>query len=153
MWRWLFILGLAWAADSSALGAAAEARILKVLPHYLDHESRHTLSPSLYERDAYQAHLRQHPSQQSALRFDVQWKTRSRTRERLTLRVEILSGGSGSASVTTIESQVAAPRFRSRWTSLLLTGQEFQKLGSLGAWRATLWDGSILLAEQKSFLW
>jgi hypothetical protein len=123
MWRWLFILALAWAANPG------------------------------YERDAYQAHLRQHPAQQGALRFDVQWRMRSRARERLTLRMEILSGGSGSAPVTTLQSEVTPPRFRSRWSSLLLTGEEFQKLGTLGAWRATLWDGSTLLAEQKSFLW
>ena len=34
-----------------------------------------------------------------------------------------------------------------------LSGEEYQKLGELSAWRATLWEGDRLLAEQKSFLW
>ena len=50
---------------------AAEGKIIKVLPHLLDKKGRHTLSPSLYERDAYQAKLRTHPEDISALRFDV----------------------------------------------------------------------------------
>ena len=29
----------------------------------------------------------------------------------------------------------------------------YHELGELIAWKATLWDGSKLLAEQKSFLW
>ena len=47
-----------------------------MLPHYLDKEGRHTLSPSLYERDAYQAILRQNPEKRGGMRFDVQWKAR-----------------------------------------------------------------------------
>src|SRR3954463_10186796 len=54
--------------------SAAEARIVKVLPHFLDKEGRHTLHPSLFERDGYQAHIRAHPELCSGMRFDVQWK-------------------------------------------------------------------------------
>ena len=50
------------------------ARVVKVLPHFLDLQGRHTLSPSLFERDAYQALLRKNPGQRSAVRFDVQCK-------------------------------------------------------------------------------
>ena len=42
-------------------GRAAEAatgRVLKVLPFYLDAQGRDALSPSLFDRDAYQAQLR-----------------------------------------------------------------------------------------------
>ena len=41
--------------------SAATGRVLKVLPHLLDTNGLHTLKPSLYERDAYQAYLRKHP--------------------------------------------------------------------------------------------
>ena len=60
---------------------AAEGRIVKVLPHYLDAKGRHTLAPSLYERDAYQAHLRKNPDLCKALRFDIHWKTPSDVRK------------------------------------------------------------------------
>jgi hypothetical protein len=39
------------------------------------------------------------------------------------------------------------------WDSLTLGGADYKNLGSLIAWRATLWRGDELLAEQKSFLW
>ena len=32
------------------------------------------MSPSLYERDAYQARLRAHPEHRYGMRFDVQWR-------------------------------------------------------------------------------
>ena len=44
----LFIFGIADACT-------AASKISKVLPHLLDKQGRHTLSPSLLERDAYQA--------------------------------------------------------------------------------------------------
>ena len=42
----------------STTDAARPGKISKVLPHWLDLQGRHTLSPSLLERDAYQAKLR-----------------------------------------------------------------------------------------------
>jgi hypothetical protein len=41
----------------------------------------------------------------------------------------------------------------STWSQASLTGDAYKKFGELGAWRATLWDGNNLVAEQKSFLW
>ena len=41
----------------------------------------------------------------------------------------------------------------SNWSQMKLAGENFSKLGELVAWRATLWEGDRLLAEQKSFLW
>ena len=37
---------------SAALAHAGSGKLLKVLPHFLDREGRHALSPSLFERDA-----------------------------------------------------------------------------------------------------
>src|SRR5438105_693254 len=67
----------------------ATGRVIKVLPHFIDLKGRNSLSPSLYDRDAYQAHLRQHPDQRSTMRFEVQWKSRSPVWEALKLRVEL----------------------------------------------------------------
>src|SRR6266566_9940835 len=68
---------------------ASTGNVRKVLPHFLDTNGFHTLSPSLYERDAYQAYLRQHPEKCSGLRFDVQWKTKPPTFGTLRLIVEL----------------------------------------------------------------
>ena len=68
--RWLKLLPLLiFFSGLTPESEAASAKIIKVLPHLLDRDGRHTLSPSLYERDAYQAILRAHPIQRSALRF------------------------------------------------------------------------------------
>ena len=53
---------------------AATGRVIKVLPEFLDLKGRSSLSPSLYERDAYQASLRQHTNQISTVQFQIQWK-------------------------------------------------------------------------------
>jgi hypothetical protein len=117
----------------------------------LDLRGRHTLSPSLYERDAYQAFLRQHPDQCSALRFDVNWKVPPATAARLKLRIE--ARGSKEPRPFVLDQVVERKSSRGRWTSLTLEGEDFRKAGEIIAWRASLWDGDKLIAEQKSFLW
>lgn len=132
---------------------AAEAKILKVLPHHLDAKGRHTLSPSLYERDAYQQRLRQNPRLRSGLRFDVQWKAPRHQREEIKVVVE-LRGAKGSViSSERIESSDAQFGWFSHWSSATLTGPEFRKFGDMTAWRVTLWQGDRVIDEQRSFLW
>jgi len=130
---------------------AATARLIKVLPHFLDREGRHALAPSLYERDAYQAVLRKNPRLRSGLRFDVQWKSYRATP--LKLRVE-LRGSDGKAP-TTAALEIELPRsgLFSKWSSVTIRDEDYESFGELVAWRATLWDGSTRVAEQKSFLW
>ena len=129
----------------------ATARIIKVLPHLIDHEGRHTLSPSLYERDAYQALLRHDPEKCAGLRFDVQWKAKGAARLPLLLRVEIR--GSKDAKPFILERRVQPNHWYSRWSSVTLDGASYQKTGQVIAWRTTLWGNDTLLGEQKSFLW
>src|SRR5262245_7382197 len=74
-WRARFLMALLTVALVAMSAGAAPARIIKVLPQFLDLEGRHALSPSLYDRDAYQAELRAHPEKVSGLRFAVQWNT------------------------------------------------------------------------------
>ncbi|MBI4659388.1 MAG: hypothetical protein HY735_11155 [Verrucomicrobia bacterium] len=150
-WR-ILVVPLAFALGCVSL-QAANARIIKVLPHYLDLEGRHALSPSLYERDAYQAVLRKSPEQRSALRFDVQWKAKGIEVPALTLKTELRTSKNLAAKPLVLEHSVKKPRWFSKWSALTVSGDEFRQMGDLLAWRVTLWDGERLLAEQKSFLW
>src|SRR5262249_50618017 len=129
-------------------------KVIKVLPHYLDLDGLHALTPSLYERDAYQSFLRQHPEKRSGLRVDVQWKAHGPSQTPLKLRVE-LRGSIKNQRLTqaVLEKEVHPGGWFSHWLSLPLTGEEFKNFGDLTAWHATLWDGDRLLSEQKSFLW
>jgi len=137
----------------SLAGQAGSATIKKVLPSYLDEQGRQSLSPSLYERDAYQALLRTHPEQISTLRFDVNWKARGFRHDTLVLRLELRSSGTDVAEPIVLERPVRAPHFFSAWSSIRLDPEQYTALRHLSAWRASLWRGNELLAEQKSFLW
>jgi hypothetical protein len=130
---------------------AAPPRILKVLPHLLDQEGRHTLSPSLYERDAYQAHLRKNPNQISAIRFDIQWKASAR--KNLKMRVEIRGTRDPRVSSKVLEETVKSGRWFSTWTGITLNRDALREVGEMAAWRVTLWEDGQQIAEQKSFLW
>jgi len=132
---------------------AATGRVVKVLPHFLDLKGRHALSPSLYERDAYQAQLRRHPEQRSGLRFDVLTRVRTPGAANLMLKVEIRGIAQGKLpSEKTLESAVKGGS-GSRWTAITLSRDDFKVLGEVTAWRASLWEGDQLIGEQKSFLW
>ena len=132
---------------------AAAGRVIKALPLFLDLKGHDALSPSLYDRDAYQVYLRQHADQRSAIRFDVLWKASKTGDAKLKLRVELRGiGEKGLPRQTTLE-QIVKPGFFRHWTSLTLAGEEYKNFGELVAWRVTLWSGDQLLVEQKSFLW
>lgn len=150
VWRLLMVVSLL--LCGIAAGGASGA-IKKVLPFYLDIEGRQSLSPSLYERDAYQAQLRANPEQISGLRFDVLWKGPRRTE--LTVRVELRGSRSNETTRATIEAPLryTGAGVFSRWSSVTLTGDKYQQFGELVAWRATLWWRDKLLAEERSFLW
>lgn len=137
---------------SAAVAHAGGGKVLKVLPHFLDRDGKHALSPSLYERDAYQAHLRKNPEEISALRFDVNWSAGSVKSANLKLRVET-RGGKAAAQAKVIEATVKPGWTGSAWAALTIDKDAYQQLGGVTAWRVTLWDGEAMLAEQKSFLW
>ena len=150
---------LAIIAGFACAGGAAPARIMKVLPHLLDRDGRYSLSPSLYERDAYQALLRKSPEKCAGIRFDVRWKAQAGNRVKL--RIDIR--GSTTAEPLVLEQivrlrkaslgEICSNHWYDRWTSLTLANESYQKVGEVIAWRATLWEGDKLLAERKSFLW
>lgn len=131
---------------------AAPARILKVLPHLLDEKGRHTLAPSLFERDAYQARLRDNSELVSALRFDVQWKRGDAKGKTLRMRIEARGNKAGSKMLT-VEREVRFKGVFTAWSELKVSKEQYLALGGVNAWRATLWDGDQQLHEVKSFLW
>lgn len=138
---------------SAFVAEAGEAKIIKVLPHYLDLEGRHSLSPSLYERDAYQDYLRKNRDQRSALRFDLQWKAKAAAGSNLRVRLELRTTKTHLGKPLVLEQPVKRSRWFSTWSALTIQGDAYQKVGDLIAWRATLWDGERQVAELRSYLW
>jgi hypothetical protein len=151
MKRWLMLLLLV------ALAPAAEAagpRVYKVLPQFLDVNGRASLTPSLYDRDAYQAILRRNPDKRTALRFDVQWNAPVTRTNEWKLRIELRGVPEGKQPKQAVLELPLAPHHGfSRWDSVVLKGDDYKAFGDVTAWRTTLWDGDQLLDEQKSFLW
>ena len=153
MRRLLVILLLLGSLAATFASDAVSGRVVKVLPLLLDRKGRDAVSPSLYDRDAYQVYLRQHTNEISAIRFDVLWKASNAKGAKLKLRVELRGVGAGGLPRQTTLEQSVTPGFFRRWTSLTLGGVDYKNSGELVAWRATLRRGDRLLSEQKSFLW
>ncbi len=136
-----------WAAGKSS------GKIFKVLPHFVDQKGRHSLSPSLYERDAYQALLKKTPELISTIRFDVQWNARSASKESLKLRIELRGSKLKSKNPLILEQDVLRKGIFAHWSAMVLDKEKYRDLGEVVSWRATIWAGERQLAEQKSFLW
>ena len=130
----------------------AETRVIKVLTHLVDAQDRNALAPSLYERDAYQLHLRTNPELIAGMRFEVQFKAPSGS-EPVLLRIEARGSKSGLGNAQVFEREVQPARWFSTWGRIALDKAATDALGSVVAWRATIWRGGELLAEQQSFLW
>jgi hypothetical protein len=152
--RWLKVVLLySLVTGACFAGQSAAIRILKVLPFFLDKDGRQSLSPSLYERDAYQAQLRRNPALRSALRYDVQWKAKAVDPTRLKMRLELRGSKSHTVEPFQMEQTVKPHGWFSHWSSLTIDAQTYEQLGEIIAWRITLWEGDQILTEQKSFLW
>src|SRR3954471_10065052 len=109
---------------------ASEPKIIKVLPHLVDKKGRHALSPSLYDRDAYQVYLREHPAEITALRFDVQWKAGGRTTP-LKLKIEIRGSKLDLGTTMTVQTEVEPPKFFAKWSQVSLDKETHDKLGEI----------------------
>ncbi|HKI70312.1 MAG TPA: hypothetical protein VKA67_12025, partial [Verrucomicrobiae bacterium] len=129
-----FILALAMGFLLSGFTAvAASGRVVKVLPEFLDLKGRNTVSPSLFERDAYQAYLRNHPKERSGLRFYVEYQAHH-VETPLTLRVELRGGVPGELPPKVVlEKQLKSGHWFNTWTSLDLTGAKYKDFGELMA--------------------
>ena len=153
MRRFLMVLLLLGPLSAAFAADTVTGGIVKVLPLFLDLKGRDAVSPSLFDRDAYQFYLRQHTNEVSAVRFDVLWKASNAKGLKLKLRAELRGvGADGLPRQTVLETEVTPGFFRS-WTPLTLGGGDYKHFGEIVAWRVTLWNGGTLLGEQKSFLW
>jgi len=151
LWMWFLLVGWLTAA---CCAEGATGRVIKVLPQFLDLKGRNSLTPSLQERDTYQAHLRDHTNECSGMRFNVQWKTRGQTAAPLTMRLELRGVARGDfPRRLALETPVKRRGWFSQWTWFALVGKEYEDFGKITAWRVTLWEGTQLLGEQRSFLW
>ncbi|HOC58135.1 MAG TPA: hypothetical protein PKI20_21130 [Verrucomicrobiota bacterium] len=147
------LLAAVWLA-TAVCAQAATGRVIKVLPQFLDLKGRNSLTPSLQERDTYQAYLRDHTNECSGMRFNVQWKTKGQPAAPLKLRLEVRGIARGDfPRQLTLESPVKRRGWFSQWTWFALVGREYEDFGSITAWRVTLWEGDQLLGEQRSYLW
>ena len=152
--RRLFVILILLSSLSATFAADAVAgRVIKTLPLFLDLKGRTATSPSLFDRDAYQAYLRQHTNEISAVRFDILWRASNAQDSKLKLRVELRGiGADNLPRRMTLEKEVT-PRFFRSWTSLTLGGGDYKNFGEIVAWRTTLLAGDKIIGEEKSFLW
>ncbi|MBC8002150.1 MAG: hypothetical protein H7X97_06140 [Opitutaceae bacterium] len=145
----LIAAGLLFSLEARAL----DGRVSKVLPQFIDLEGRHALSPSHFERDAYQVKLRENPALRKGLFFRVKWSAEPSDWTQVRLRVEA-RGMKGSVLQSRIlEQSVRKHGWFGSWTTLKIDAEAYQGFGDLVAWRVTLWEDNVLLGEQKSFLW
>jgi len=152
--RWPLIIFILLNSLSATLAAdAVHGRVIKTLPLFLDVKGRDAVSPSLYDRDAYQVYLRQHAGEISAVRFDVLWKASESKNAKFKLRAELRGIGAGGMPRRTTLEQQLTPKFFRSWTSLTLGGDEYKNFGDVVAWRVTLWADDQIIGEEKSFLW
>jgi hypothetical protein len=136
-----------------ATSFAGSTKIIKVLQQRIDMEGRTSVSPSLYDRDAYQFWLRQKPEVCGGTRFQIQWKAEAASQRSLFLRIELVTAKSGVDKALVFERPVRAPSHWSRWSSITLASDEMTAVGEIIAWRVSLLDQETVLARQRSFLW
>jgi hypothetical protein len=132
---------------------AGEGRVVKALPQLLDKQGRHALSPSLYERDAYQFHLRKNPKLRGGVRLAVQWKAKKVDWSKLRLRAEMRCLLEDSLHTSTMEEPAIKNGHFSSWSEFRIEGADYTTFGQLVAWRVTLWEGGHQLGQLESFLW
>ncbi len=132
---------------------AGSARVIKVLPHYLDLKGRHTLSPSLYERDAYQVQLRNNPDQVSTIRFDINWSARGIKEDNLKMKIEVRGSETSTGEIVVIEESNLKKGFLESWAKIKADREAYKKIGKVVSWKVTIFDGDTEIAHSQSFLW
>lgn len=132
---------------------AGEGSVLKVLSQLVDEHGRHALSPSLYERDAYQFHLRRVPKLRGGARLVVQWKAKNADWTKLTLRAEMRCLLGDNLHSVTMEEPAVKNGHYSSWSEFRIEGADYKNFGQVVAWRVTLLEGDKQLGQLESFLW
>ena len=152
--RWALTIIFSLSLFVSAASADTTGRVIKVLPQYLDTQGRNTVSPSLYERDAYQLQLLHYPELRGGLLFNIQWNA-SYNNANLKLRVEArgMARDNNTVKICQWDAPVQRHGWFSQWEKLPVSTADFKTLGTLTAWRVSLRDGDRQLSEQHSYLW
>jgi hypothetical protein len=132
---------------------AGEGRVVKVLPEFFDSKGRHSLSPSLYERDAYQVILRKDRKRRAGLGLEIQWKAKDVDWSALKLRAEMRGLMGDTITNITVEMPAKKAGIFGNWAELKIPRADYANFGELVAWRVTLWEGEHQLSELQSFLW
>jgi hypothetical protein len=132
---------------------AGSVKIFKVLPHYLDKEGRHALSPSLFERDRYQALLKANPEKCSTVRFDVLWRNTLSDIDDLNIVIEVRGSKQGENTFAVTEKLTPKKSIWSKWKKVNIPEETFLKIEGINAWRVIIRDGETNLQEYCSFLW
>ena len=132
---------------------AGEGRVVKVLPQLLDQHGRHTLSPSLYERDAYQLRLRKEPKLRGGARLAIQWKAKNVDWTKLKLRAEMRCLLNDNIHAVTMEEPAVKKGHFGNWSEFRIEGTDYKAFGQIVAWRVTLLEGDHQLGQLESFLW
>lgn len=145
------LIALLWL--SACASRPTEGRVCKVLPQYLDAQGRQSISPSLFERDAYQFYLRKTPLKRASLRVQVEYKAKGLDWQKAVLRAELRGLVTNSIQTMTFEEPVKKSGLFNRWAHFDVGGDKYKKFGELVAWRVSLWEGDRELSEQESFLW
>jgi hypothetical protein len=154
MRRALICLSLVTWVAVALSASAATGRVIKVLPQLLDLKGRNSLTASLYERDLYQSQLLRGTNLCSGMRFQVQWKAKGQAAAPLKLVLEMRGVAHGDYPKSlALEKPVQSRNRYSHWAQFDLVGDAYKEFGQVTAWRVTLWEGTRLLGEQKSFLW
>ena len=148
-----FVIGLVGSLFLSLAVHAGEGKVIKVLPQYLDQKGRTCLSPSLYERDAYQFHLRKAPKLRGGARLAIQWKARDVNWTNLTLRAEVRCLLGDKLQNKTFEQPAVKHGHYSTWSEFRIEGDDYKNFGEIVAWRVTLLEGGHELGQMESFLW
>jgi hypothetical protein len=132
--------------------AAGGDRVVKVLPHLLDAQGRHALSPSLFERDAYQTMLKANPDKRGGLRFDVRWKAAVVPEGARALRLELVTTRHPRTLPLVVETPLPA-KGKSGWAKVPLDAATAKAAGEIVAWRVSLVVAGEVKGSQQSFLW
>jgi len=132
---------------------AGEGKVVKVLPQLLDEHGRQTLSPSLYERDAYQFTLHKNPKLRAGARLVVQWKAKKVDWAKLRLRAEMRCLLGDDLHTVTMEEPAVKNGHFSSWSEFRIEGADYKTFGQIVAWRVTLFEGDHQINQLESFLW
>ena len=124
-----------------------------MLPHYLDDQGRHTLSPDLFQRDAYQEYLFQNPEVVSTVRYDAFWGAFASKQGPDTVRLDLRGTRNGEPTDHSIEAAVADNRRGRKWVGVTVSPEDYAGIGRVVAWRLVASKDGQEVETARSFLW